>query len=94
LYRSRRDLTFVLDGGPGEHVLPAGTTLAPIPASALTWSEAIELDRIVRLEAKRSPDVRFAAVRWEGRMRILGIGDAIEPLPTGGRRRIVAVDGT
>jgi hypothetical protein len=86
-YLTRRDLTFVTEGGAGSVVMPAGTTVEAVPEGALATSEAVHFHRMVRIEGSRNPNVRLVAVRWRGEMRVLAIGDHVDPIAS--RRAIV-----
>jgi hypothetical protein len=87
VYRTRVDMTFVVDGGPGTVICPAGTVMEPVPEGALTHREVVEFHRMIRVEALRAPNTRLVAVRWRGLMRVLAIGHALVPA----RRTIACV---
>lgn len=79
-YRTVRPLIFVVGGGPATIECPVGTEFEALPEGALSWRDAADFVRMVRIEALRNPSARLIAVRWEGQVRALTIGEHLEPV--------------
>lgn len=78
-YRTRIPLTFVVGGGPDTVVCPAGTTMEPLPEGSLSYAEATHYHRMLRVQAANNPSARLVPVRWDGKMRVLTIGEHLVP---------------